>query len=124
MDTQNPKDHWVPALQMSYDYHPRTGMIVFTDGIKYTLEEFMIMAKGRLYNDDDIRAIHEVKKMFDGELVDEFCRGTAPAMPGHDGNLPEKISVPPVRPVLQEFYGRRKPRSKPFDDPCQGVLEL
>lgn len=129
--TDNQKEHWVPALQMSYDYVPETGMIVFTDGIKYTIDECIQIAKGKL-SDDDIRAIHHVKQAFDGELVNGFGE-TGPeyrsrSLQGHDGGMPEKVSVPPVRPVLQEYYGRRgtarRARTRPFNDPCQGVLEL
>jgi hypothetical protein len=76
---------------MSYDYHPETGMIVFTDGVKYTLEEFMILAKGRLSDDDAIRAIHQVKKTFDGviEKGDFECR-----LPEYDGEVSAQVPVP------------------------------
>ena len=114
-------DHWSESLQMTYDY--RDGVLIFTDGVKYTVHEAVLLSKGKL-NDDDFRAIHHVKKVFDGEIEDCFGRVSFNPLPIDDGKMPEKVSVPPVRPVLQKFYGRRKPRFKPYHDPNQGVLNL
>jgi hypothetical protein len=69
-----------------------------------------------------------VKQIFDGEIllgtgIDPWDRWPSD-MPEYDGKVPEKVSVPSVRPVLQEFYGRRKKREKRFINPDQGVLNL
>lgn len=57
----------VKALGMSYEF--RGGKMIFSDGVEYSINEAATMARDRL-TDDDIRAIHLVKKLFDGEIVD------------------------------------------------------
>ena len=113
--------HWSEALQMTYDY--RDGVLIFTDGVKYSVHEAILLSKGKL-NDHDLRAIHHVKKAFDGEIEDCFGRVGYNPMPCDVGKMPEQIPVSPVRPVLQESWGRRKKRERRYVDPCQGVLNL
>jgi hypothetical protein len=109
---------------MSYRYKPETGEIVFSDGVKYTIDEAVLISKGSL-SDGEIRIIHYCKKLFDGEIEDCFgFVGAERRLQEHKSEMRENASVPAVRPVLQEFYGRGKPRSKPFNDPNQGVLNL
>jgi hypothetical protein len=112
-------DIWVRALQLSYRYNSETGILVFSDGVKYNLFESILLSKGKLC-DEDLMAIHQVKKVFDGEIEDYFGR----TMPEHDREMQKPVSLSPVRPVLQKFYGRRTPRAVKYDDPCQGVLNL
>jgi len=57
--------HWVPALQMTYDYDPVRAYVTFSDGVKYTVEEAITIAKGKP-DPETIRVIHAVKKIFDG----------------------------------------------------------
>jgi len=114
-------DYWVEALQMTYDY--RDGVLIFTDGVKYTVHEAVLLSKGKL-NDHDLRALHHVKKIFDGEIEDCFGEIGFNPVPIDDGNMPEKSIVPPVRPVLQKSWGRRKERERRYVDPNQGVLNL
>ena len=113
--------NWSEALQMTYDY--RDGVLIFTDGVKYTVHEAVILSKGKL-NNDDLRAIHHVKKAFDGEIEDSFGRIGYNPMPSDVGKMPEKIPVSSVRPVLQECWGRRKKRERRYVNPDQGVLNL
>lgn len=59
---------YVKALKQSYVVDEKTGDLVFDDGTRYTLAEALELsrrrAKGR-----DIRAVHTIKKVFDGEIV-------------------------------------------------------
>lgn len=59
-------DNFVAALNQSYRFEG--DRIVFQDGVSYTIAESLHIAKDRL-DDDDIQAIHLVKKLFDGEIV-------------------------------------------------------
>jgi len=111
------KDNWVHALQMTYDY--KDGILTFTDGVKYTIKEAVLLSKGKI-QDHDLRFIHLIKKIFDGEIEDCFGRIGIECMPQHDRQVPTKIPVSSVRPVLQEYWCQ----GKPYVDPCQGVLNL
>jgi len=59
-------DNFVAALNQSYRFEG--DRIVFQDGVSYTIAESLHIAKDRL-DDDDIQAIHLVKKLFDGEIL-------------------------------------------------------
>lgn len=61
---------YVPALNQNYRYHDNRKILEFDDGIEYTLREATIMAQGRA-NDEDQRAIHLVKQVFDGVVMTE-----------------------------------------------------
>jgi hypothetical protein len=63
-------DQFSSALGMSYEF--RDDKIIFSDGVSYTLDEAASLARDRL-TDMDLQAIHLVKKMFDGEILD--CAG-------------------------------------------------
>lgn len=52
---------------MKYNYDPETGRCVCADGTVYTIEEMLFIARHD-FHPDDIKAIHAVKKIFDGEL--------------------------------------------------------
>lgn len=107
---------------MTYRYCPETGTLTFTDGVKYTIDEAVQLSKGKL-SDDDLMAIHQIKKMFDGEIENIFRRDP---LPEHVGEVPGPVSIPDMRTVLQKrpVYGRRKPREVFYDNPDQGVLDL
>lgn len=111
-------DVWVSALQMSYRYNGETGEMVFSDGVKYTIEEAVQLSKGRL-SDDDLMAIHQVKKVFDGE-IDSFEKLKL-RMSKHQREVPDVIPVSDMRPVLQKRARKRRGREV---DPGQRVLDL
>jgi len=96
---------------MTYDHKEESNVIVFSDGVRYTISECLLLSKGRP-SDDDIRAVHAIKKIFDGvleEIFDEF------------------ESLPPVPVKVKNktvFYGRRKPREEKIVDENQMILEL
>lgn len=57
---------YVAALNQSYQF---TGNgILFEDGIEYTIHEAVAIARGDC-TDEDIRAIHAVKRIFDGMII-------------------------------------------------------
>jgi hypothetical protein len=66
MMNSDPSINFVAALNQSYRFEG--DRIVFQDGVSYTIEEAVHIARDRL-DDDDIQAIHLVKKLFDGEIV-------------------------------------------------------
>lgn len=61
---------YVPALNQEYRYHPNRKILEFDDGTEYTLEEAVILARGGA-DEDAQRAVHLVKRVFDGVLVTE-----------------------------------------------------
>lgn len=71
-----PEDDWgsgenyVPALRMSYRYDlsPSVLILTFDDGVSYTLAESLTLARGNP-SPEDIRAVHYVKKLFDGDIL-------------------------------------------------------
>lgn len=70
----DPSSSFVSALNQSYRFEG--DRIVFQDGVSYTIDEVVHIARdasatlgNHRLDDDDIQAIHLVKKMFDGEIV-------------------------------------------------------
>jgi len=64
-----PRDlNYVKALAMSYEFDGTD--LVFDDGVRYSIREAATLARGRL-SDDDLQAIHLVKKLIDGEVLDQ-----------------------------------------------------
>ncbi len=52
---------------LTYKYDTETGICTFEDGTEYTLREMIFIARQEL-TDEDMDALHAVKKVFDGEL--------------------------------------------------------
>ena len=61
---------YVPALNKNYRYHDNRKILEFDDGTEYTLREAVIIAQGKP-TDEDQRAIHLVKQVFDGVVMTE-----------------------------------------------------
>jgi len=59
---------YVKALGQSYAVDEKTGDLVFADGIRYTVAEALELARGGAKT-GTIRAVHQIKKLFDGEIV-------------------------------------------------------
>lgn len=57
---------------LTYKYDAETGICTFEDGTAYTLREMIFIAKQKL-TDEDMDALHVVKKVFDGELDTGVC---------------------------------------------------
>jgi hypothetical protein len=60
------KKEYVPAIGQSYTF--RDGVATFDDGVSYTLKEMLYLAE-RHAAGSDLREVHLVKKVFDGELI-------------------------------------------------------
>jgi hypothetical protein len=58
----------VKSLNQSYSFDSRTGLATFEDGVKYSAAEMVHVAHTG-GSDVDIRALHLIKKLFDGEIV-------------------------------------------------------
>jgi len=113
---------WFHCVGVAYQWNPDKKVVVFADGAEYTLDESLHLSKGKL-NQHAIRTIHNVKKALEGEIL----TGTGffdHSMPDPDPQVPEVRTPESLRPVPQEFYGRRTPRTKSYTDPNQGVLSL
>lgn len=109
---------YVRALKLHYRYDEREGILVFEDGVKYTLAEAVYLSKRRA-SDKEIDAIHKVKQVFGGEII---CRGTARrartvSVPIADDQMPE----PPPVPVVRTVEGKPDERG---DGSCQMLLDL
>lgn len=68
------EDTFVPALNQSYRFEK--DRLIFEDGVSYSLNEAAMLARDastalgdHRLTDDDIQAIHLVKKMMDGEIL-------------------------------------------------------
>ena len=74
----------------------------------------------------DLCTLYLVEKIFDGEIIKYgFEQDEWPSDLSIDyGKVPEEVFVSPVRPVLQEYRCRGRPRRKPYYNPNQGVLDL
>jgi len=59
---------FVKSVGQSYRYDARTGNVEFSDGVIYTLDETLELARKGAVG-QDLKAVHEVKKAFDGELL-------------------------------------------------------
>ena len=59
---------FVKALSQHYIFDADNCVLIFDDGIRYTTDEAIIISKGVPRN-ADLRAIHQIKKIFDGEVV-------------------------------------------------------
>jgi hypothetical protein len=62
------KRQYVKALDQYYTWDADNGRLNFDDGIAYTGYEAILLAEGKPC-DEDIRAVHTIKKIFDGQLV-------------------------------------------------------
>jgi len=71
MGTHQPQ--YVRALNQHYRMTEDGDELVFDDGVRYTVREAMILAKGGA-KDEEIRAVHAVKKIFRG-VLEEFPFG-------------------------------------------------
>jgi len=60
--------HYVRALDQHYTWDGDNGLLRFDDGIIYDCHEAILLAEGKPC-DEDIRAVHAIKKIFDGQLV-------------------------------------------------------
>lgn len=49
-------------------YRFSRGVFTFDDGVKYSFEEAMHLSKTRCKG-DDLKKVHYIKKLFDGEVV-------------------------------------------------------
>lgn len=58
--------HRSDALGLGYVLDP--DGIIFDDGVRYTLPEAMEVSR-TARTDDDVRAVHLVKKVFDGDII-------------------------------------------------------
>lgn len=56
------------ALGLSYVYYPNLNQLIFEDGVCYTTEEAVIIAKMKPV---DLRAVHLIKKTFGGSVIRE-----------------------------------------------------
>lgn len=56
-------------LGLNYQYYPNLDQIIFEDGVCYTMREAIIVS--RISKPMDLQAIHNVKKVFGGEIVHE-----------------------------------------------------
>ena len=60
------KKQTVKQLGLSYRF--KDGLAVFEDGVSYTPHEMIVIAqKGG--TDKEMQKLHEVKKLFDGEIL-------------------------------------------------------
>jgi hypothetical protein len=70
----SPEDeHYSRALDQHYEFDGQK--LTFEDGISYTLAEAVEVAK-KARRDEDVRAVHLVKRVFDGEVLDDTRRLT------------------------------------------------
>lgn len=53
----------------TYRYDYETGLFTFPDGVQYTLREALHISKTALTM-EDVEAIHKVKNIFDGQVLD------------------------------------------------------
>jgi hypothetical protein len=86
-----------------------TGKVVlrFDDGTEYTLEEAMLIAKGRA-KEEDVRAIHLVKREFHG-VLEGFPYGLDKIMPQPDPALQKAAPVQAVRKVARKSKPGKNP---------------
>lgn len=68
-------------LDMFYEYDECSGLLTMADGVTYTVVEALHLSRRR-EADADLRAIHGIKQVFDGEIV-----GTGPS-PSEDRLYP------------------------------------
>lgn len=54
------------VLSLHYEYFPDIDLIRFEDGVCYTMQEAIIISR---MGDEDVKAVHLVKKIFGGELL-------------------------------------------------------
>ena len=68
---------FVKSLDQSYTWDDGRGAMVFEDGVSYSVSELLAYSK-RDTSPEDQRAIHNVKKIFDGVLVEKGHKLTNP----------------------------------------------
>jgi len=56
------------SLGLSYTYDPENAVLRFEDGVDYTAAEALSLSRPGIIP-ADLRAIHRVKKAFDGEIL-------------------------------------------------------
>jgi hypothetical protein len=54
------------SLGLRYNYFPNLNQLIFEDGVCYTTEEAVIIAKLKT---EDLRAVHLIKKTFGGKVL-------------------------------------------------------
>jgi hypothetical protein len=101
---------YVRALNLHYRFSPDEQTLTFDDGVVYTLDEAMLLAKGKA-NDEDIAAVHLVKKAFGATLEDGFTEAERLfRVQPEVRQVPEARPVPAVRKVDRE---RKKAPTNP-----------
>ena len=89
-------------LNLHYSYDPRDMVLIFDDGVKYTLNEALVLSRGGAKK-DDVRAIHKVKSAFFGEIVDpRDCRERTHTVRRSYDTVRKPETVPLLRPVSQK----------------------
>lgn len=54
------------ALGLEYEYFPSLDLLIFEDGVCYTMREAVICSRTK--TPDDLKAVHLVKKTFGGKV--------------------------------------------------------
>lgn len=64
------KRQYVPALDMHYEFDAETGLASFDDGVIYGVGEMIILSSEKV-DTYTARAVHLIKKHFNGKLLTE-----------------------------------------------------
>ena len=56
--------HYSKTLEMKYSWNPKTGVVWTEDRVKYSPKEIELLKGSEI-----TKEVHELKKMFEGEIV-------------------------------------------------------
>jgi len=104
-------------LNLHYSYDPREMVLIFDDGVKYTLNEALVLSRGGAKK-NDLEAIHKVKAVFHGEIIDpRDCR----ERPCYVRRSYDKVRKPEIVQVLRPVSQKQR---EELPDSCQMRIEF
>lgn len=102
------------ALRQKYVYFPNTGTAMFEDGVCYSTEELVVVAKVG-GSPADLRSLHLVKQLFGGQILppakseedSDWEKGGEPITPSEQKEIPavpiKKKPIPDSEPLTLDL---------------------
>jgi hypothetical protein len=113
---------YVKALGQYYIWDADNGLLCFDDGVIYTGYESILLAEGKP-DDEDIRAVHAIKKIFDGQLIAPDAADPW-LMPHPKAEVRKSKAIPVLPSMARKFKSDKSDKSDPVGGPGAVQMQL